>query len=412
MVAGIQGFTSSYTSRFVHHVVGLMSGTSLDGVDAALVRIETDQSGKPGAVQLVAHHYKPYSDGVRQHVAALCSTETARVDNLTLAHFGLSEWYAAAVEGVILEAGIDRSLVDCVSMHGQTVWHAPVPHPFPGPGSAGASRDVQVRGTLQLGSAAVVAERTGLPVVHDLRSRDMAAGGEGAPLAPYIDAILFGSRHEGRIVQNIGGIGNATVLPAGTDGTGVIAFDTGPGNMIMDAVVLDRTAGSERYDDAGRYAAAGSVDMTIVALLMKDPYFGRKPPKSTGREVYGAPFARRFIQMCDERGLSFNDAVATATAFTAESIAAAYRDFVLPSTRIERVLVAGGGALNPTLLAMMAARLPGIAVETTGSAGVPDQAREAMAFALLGHESIMGRPSNLPTVTGASHPVILGCITL
>ncbi len=184
---------------------------------------------------------------------------------------------------------------------------------------------IPVTGTLQLGSAAVLRERTGLPVIADLRARDMAAGGEGAPLAPYIDAILFGSRTEGRIVQNIGGIGNATVVPASASARDVIAFDTGPGNMLIDAVVSLGTGGAERYDASGARAARGTVCAALVAVLMKDPYFARKPPKSTGREVYGAAFAAAFLEEATARGLSFEDRVATATAFTAESIAAAYR---------------------------------------------------------------------------------------
>lgn len=398
----------AYRSRTEHLVIGLMSGTSLDGVDAALVRIHTGSGGSFSSVDLVKHVYIPYSEAVRQVVTRLCSLEEARLDDLVYAHFGLSEWYAAAVDLVLSESGIPAAQIDAVSMHGQTIWHAPVARPFPGPAG-----DLPVKGTLQIGSSAVVRERTGIPVISDLRSRDMAAGGEGAPLAPYIDALLFGSRTEGRIVQNIGGIGNATVVPAGAGLSDILAFDTGPGNMIMDAIVGFGTEGRERYDDGGRHAARGRVDEALVERLMADPYFSRRPPKSTGREVYGLAFSSDLFRDCRSRGQSFEDVLATATAFTAESIARSYRDFILPGTPIARVLVAGGGALNPTLLDMLRARLPGgIAVETTSSHGVPDQAREAMAFALLGHESLMGRPSNLPAVTGARAPVVLGTVTL
>lgn len=240
----------------------------------------------------------------------------------------------------------------------------------------------------------------------------MAAGGEGAPLAQYIDAFLFGSPAEGRIVQNIGGIGNATVLPAGCSPEDVLAFDTGPGNMLIDAVVAAGTGGARKYDPEGSYAAKGRVDEGIVARLMSDPYFSRRPPKSTGREVYGADFARSFMESCSAAGLSFEDVVATATAFTAESIARAYRDFILPTTKVAAVVLAGGGALNATLLGMLASRLPGLRVITAASLGIPVDAREAMAFAVLGHESLMGKPSNLPAVTGARCPVVLGSITL
>lgn len=402
------GFRVDYAAKSEHHIVGLMSGTSLDGVDAALVRIVTGPDGAVLSTGLVAHRYLPYSDAVRKKVAALCSPDTARVDDLTLVHYGLSEWYARAVKLVIEASGLPVSSIDAISMHGQTVWHAPVPAAFPGPDG-----ELPVKGTLQLGSAAVLRERTGLPVISDLRARDMAAGGEGAPLAPYIDSILFGSDTEGRIVQNIGGIGNATVIPARATLDQLIAFDTGPGNMLMDAVVIHGTGGAERFDPDGRYGAAGTVDESVVQRLMDDPYFDRKPPKSTGREVYGAAFANAFIKETTARGLGFEDRVATATAFTAESIAAAYRDFILKETDITTVLVAGGGALNRTLLGMIQARLPdGIIVTTSAAAGVPDQAREAIAFAVIGHESLMGRPGNLPAVTGASQPVVLGSITL
>ncbi|MGA2974321.1 MAG: anhydro-N-acetylmuramic acid kinase [Spirochaetia bacterium] len=402
------GFRKTYASKTEHHIIGLMSGTSLDGVDATLVRIVTEQGGAVTSIGLIAHSSLEYSTKVRSIVAALCSPETARIDDLTYAHYGLSEWYARAVSLVMEKSGLPLSEIDAISMHGQTVWHAPLARAFPGP-----EGDIPVKGTLQLGSAAVLRERTGLPVIADLRARDMAAGGEGAPLATYIDAILFGSKTEGRIVQNIGGIGNATVVPAAAKMQDILAFDTGPGNMVIDAVVSLGTGGAERYDPEGSLAARGKVCKPIVENLMKDPFFKRKPPKSTGREVYGVAFAAAFVKDAVSQGLSFEDQVATATAFTAESIAAAYRDFILPRTSIAAVLVAGGGALNTTLLRMIRERLPaGISVTTSAAFGVPDQAREAMAFAVLGHESLMGRPGNLPAVTGARTPVVLGSITL
>lgn len=400
-------FRAEYAAKSEHYAIGLMSGTSLDGVDAVLTHIVTGADRHVKSVNLLCHFYLPYPEELRSLVAALCSPETARIDDLTYMHFGLSEWYAAAVDGLITKAGISPEKVDFISLHGQTVWHAPAPRSFPGPRG-----NLQVKGTLQIGTPAVLRERTGIPVVADLRSRDMAAGGEGAPLAPYIDAILFGAPNEGRIVQNIGGIGNATVLPAGCAAGDIFAFDTGPGNMLIDALVIAGTKGTARYDPEGSYAAKGRVSKDLVECLMADPYFTRRPPKSTGRENYGAAFARSFIESSTAAGLSFEDQVATATAFTAESIATAYRDFVLPKIPVGMVIVAGGGALNATLLEMLALRLPGIRVATAASMGVPVDAREAMAFAVLGHESLMGRPGNLPLVTGARGPVILGSITL
>ena len=403
-------FRNRYAAKTDHLVVGLMSGTSLDGVDAALVRIMTgaDGAGSVSSVTLLHHSYIPYSEEMRALVATLCSPATARIDDLTYLHFGVSEWYAAAVDLVLRESGRRAAEIDAISMHGQTVWHAPQPRSFPGPNGA-----VSVKGTLQLGSSAVLRERTGIPVIADHRSRDMAAGGEGAPLAPYIDALLFGSPDAGVVVQNIGGIGNATIIPAGASNEGVFAFDTGPGNMVIDAVVAEGSKGALRFDEGGALAAAGEVSEAMVAELMADPYFARRPPKSTGREVYGTAFAVSLIAEAKRRGLSFEDRVATATAFTAESIAKAMRDFVLPTTPVSRLLAAGGGALNLSLLRMIGERLPpGIRIATTAAFGVPDQAREAMAFALIGHESLMGRPANLPAVTGARHAVVLGTLTL
>ena len=398
----------AYSAKREHFIVGLMSGTSLDGIDAVLTKIETGEDASVSSVSLLAHRYLPYSSEMRTRIGALCAIETARLDDLVYAHFGLGEWYAAIVLDLLAGAGRPASSIDAICMHGQTIWHAPEPRAFPGP-----TGDLAVKGTLQIGASAVLRERTGIPVISDLRSRDMAAGGEGAPLAPYVDGILFGSRSLGRIVQNIGGIGNATVVPAGSRTADLIAFDTGPGNMLMDAVVHALSKGERRYDPEGTIAAQGKVDEGIVTRLMADPYFRREPPKSTGREVYGHGFAASFMDDSRKSGLSFADQVATATAFTAESIARSYTDFILPRAKIDEVLVAGGGAKNPTLIAMIRERLPkSIVVTTISERGVPDEAREAMAFAVMGHESLMGRPGNLPAVTGARAAVVLGTLTL
>jgi anhydro-N-acetylmuramic acid kinase len=269
-----------------------------------------------------------------------------------------------------------------------------------------------VTGTLQIGSAAVLHEMTGIPVISDFRSADMAAGGEGAPLAPYVDALLYGDPQLGRVVQNIGGIGNATILPPGARTEEILAFDTGPGNMIMDAVIAEVTGGRERYDAAGAVAARGRVDEALVQrLIAADPFYARKPPKSTGREVYGRDYVARFLALCAEAGLGPEDCVATATALTAESIALAMRDFVIPRMRLDEIVIGGGGAKNSTLMTMLGQRLPGVRVRTSAELGIPEDAREAVAFAVMGHETLMGRPGNLPAVTGASRAVILGSLT-
>lgn len=398
-----------YRARRDHFLVGMMSGTSMDGVDAVLTKIETTAEGGIEAVGMVGMASVDYSSELKAVLLALCSPETARVDDLTYAHFGLSEWYAAAVEKLLAATGFNAGSVDAICLHGQTVWHAPVPRAFPAPGGG----SMPVKGTLQIGSGAALRERTGIPVIFDFRSRDMAAGGEGAPLAPYVDALLFGSPERGRVVQNIGGIGNATVVPAGSRREGIFAFDTGPGNMVMDELVRRQTSGAEHYDAGGERARRGSVDAALLAELMNDPYYKKAPPKSTGRELYSGGFAARLIDEGRRRGLSFDDLVATAAALTAESIAGSYRDFIYPTAAIDDVVVGGGGALNGCLMDMLRARLPrNVTLLTTADLGVPEQAREAIAFAVLGHEALMGRPGNLPAVTGAAKDVILGNLTL
>lgn len=400
---------SAYQSRHEHALIGIMSGTSFDGIDAVLVRIITDERGHIASLAMEGHYSLPYSQELQKRLLALCSPETARIDELVYAHAALAEWYAGAVEGLLGMAGRKAQDVYAICLHGQTVWHAPVPRAFPGP----SGQPVAARGTLQIGSAPLLHERTGIPVIYDFRSRDMAAGGEGAPLAPFVDALLFGSLERGRIVQNIGGIGNATVIPAGAGNEAVFAFDTGPGNMVMDELAKRFSNGALAYDKDGLLAARGRVSHELLEPLLEDPYFSRKPPKSTGREVYGAEFAARFAVRGRALGLSDADIIATATAFTAETIVRAYRDFVFPLVPIDDVIVGGGGALNPSLMAMIRERLPAHAtLRTTADYGIPVLAREAIAFAVLGHEALMGHPSNLPVVTGASHEVILGSLTL
>lgn len=403
-----------YAGKREHYLIGIMSGTSLDGVDAVLAKVGNSSSGTLEKVELLGESSIPYSDELKNILLRLCSVSGAKIDDLVYADFGLSEWYATAVSELLESTKFSAAEVSAICLHGQTVWHAPARRPFPAP--RGGS--LPVNGTLQIGSAPALRERTGIPVISDFRSRDMAAGGEGAPLAPYVDALLFGHASRGRIVQNIGGIGNATVVPsraaqAGSSRAGVFAFDTGPGNMIMDELVRRETFGAEHYDRGGARAARGKADLGLVEELMADPYFLKNPPKSTGREVYGADFVDAFQACAKRRGLSAADAIATAAAFTAESIVASYRDFIFNATPIADVVVGGGGALNPALMGMIRARLPeGVMLMTTADLGIPEQAREALAFAVLGHEALMGRPGNLHEVTGASRDVILGTITL
>lgn len=396
----------NYQSKKEHLLIGIMSGTSLDGIDTALVQIITAENGEIESVNLKAFDYIPYSDQIRKRLLDLCSVETAKLDDLVVANFGIAEWYAFAVNKLLTSSGTPPDQVDAICCHGQTIWHAPVPAPFPGP-----EGEIHVKSTLQIGSTSVLAERTGISVIGDFRSRDMAAGGEGAPMVPYLDATLFRSATEGRILQNIGGIGNATVLPPTNSAKPIFAFDTGPGNMVMDSLVYLHTNGSERYDAGGKLAAAGQVHQELLNLFLQDDYYRSKPPKSTGREVYGLAFAQHFLEEGEKRNLSFPDILVTATALTAKTITQSYQQFIFPTVEIAEVIISGGGTHNQTLLSMIKQELPpAISLKTTADYGVPDDAKEALAFAVLGHETLMGRPSNLPIVTGASHPVRLGTI--
>lgn len=395
-----------YRGKQDHMLIGLMSGTSLDGIDAALVAIRTDESGDIEQVSLKEFAYLPYSDEVREWVMNLCSLQTARLDLLTTAHYGLSEWYAYSVQRLIEKAGMAAAEVDAVCTHGQTVWHIAGRTPFPGPKGM-----TEVRASLQIGDLSLLAERTGIPVVGNFRARDLAADGEGAPLVPYADYILFRDSAKGRLLQNIGGIANVTILPAGEGIEKVVAFDTGPGNMIIDQIIHVITNGKMRYDEGGQMASAGSVSEEMLTKLLQDPYYQLQPPKSTGREVYGKAFAQELISMAQFMGLSHEDLLATVTSLTATTIAQAYKQHVLPKTPIKEVIVSGGGAHNQTLLRMLRAQLPvEMAVMTTQQFGMPDDAKEAVAFAILGHETLMGRPSNVPSVTGAKRAVPLGNI--
>ncbi len=393
-----------YKEKQNHLLIGLMSGTSLDGVDAALVSIQTDEKQDISKVTMEGFHYMPYSDDIREKLMALCSLETARLDELVVAHFGLSEWYAYSVEQLLQATGISAAQVDAICMHGQTIWHVSGTTPFPGPQGS-----LPVRASLQIGELSTVAERTGIPVVGNFRARDLAAGGEGAPLVSYADMVLFRDAQKGRVLQNIGGIANVTVIPAGARMEQVFAFDTGPGNMVIDEIIKIGTDGLQRYDEGGELAASGRASQELIQIFLADPYYKLLPPKSTGREVYGKSFVEQFRAEAAKRGLSFEDVVASATALTALTITDAYKQFVFPKAQINEVIVSGGGGHNKTLLQMVKQELPAeIRVTTTAEFGIPDDAKEAVAFAILGHETLMGKPSNVPSVTGATKPVVLG----
>ena len=347
---------------------------------------------------LRAHVHVPFPAKFRQRVLDACLH--GAVAEICELNFTLGERFANATLAAIRKAGLKPSQVSAIGSHGQTVHHLPnAKHPS----------------TLQIGEPCVIAERTGITTVADFRVRDMAAGGQGAPLVPYTDWALFTDDTRPRIIQNIGGIGNLTFLPARAGIGDVLAFDTGPGNMVMDAVVTTLTLGELRFDRNGRLAARGKVSEALLAECMRHPYIRRRPPKTTGREEFGESLVKGFLSLSRKLRLADADIIATATAFTAESIADAYRRFVFPKlARRElarlQVILGGGGAKNSTLRRMLAERLGVGEILTHDDFGIPDSAKEALAFAILAHATLHGQPSNVIGSTGARRAVVLGKI--
>ncbi len=378
-------------------VAGVMSGTSADGINVALVRVSTRGRERPGHT-LLAHEEYPFPAPVRRAILELMNAESARVADLARLNFLLGELYAEAIAKTARKHRVKLDLVGC---HGQTLYHQGVAERFLG-------RKLAV--TWQTGEGAVIAARLGVPVISDFRPADMAAGGKGAPLVPFLDYLVYRDRRVGRIAQNIGGIANLTAIPAGASLNQVIAFDTGPGNMVMDAVMgkLFR----KRYDHDGKVALSGRALDDVVAKLMRAPFFRQKPPRTAGREEFGRDYVARFLQLT--LGARKADVVATATALTARSIADAIQRFVLrPRQNYHELIVSGGGANNPTLMAMLHSELAtlGIALRSSDEFGLPMEAKEAVAFALLAYETWHRRPSNMPSATGAKRTAILGKIS-
>ncbi len=416
-------------------VAGLMSGTSADGVDAAIVEIRRPRldggiaslqhGGKqrpPNAlirvrslsrrmVHVLAFDTFPYPPALRRGVLALSGPEGSaeegglqaatqrRSEPLCHLNFVLGEVFASALIKLARRAGIALDSISLIGSHGQTIRHEPRGRRF------GRRR---VRSTLQIGEPAVIAERTGIATVANFRGRDIAAGGQGAPLVPYADFVLFADRRLSRAVQNIGGIANVTYLPAGGQLDLIVAFDTGPGNMVIDRVVFLATRGRQECDRGGRIAARGKVCRPLLAELMRHPYFRRRPPKSTGREEFGWKFADGLYRRARSRGIPGADLVATVTALTAESIADAYKRFL--HRRPDEVILCGGGARNPTLVRMLRERLAPAKVKISDEFGINADAKEAVSFALLAEATARGCCNNVPSATGASRPVVLGVI--
>lgn len=376
-------------------VVGLMSGTSLDGIDAAAVEIRG--AGDTVKARVHAFAWIPYQPELRRVLVECCQVDGSSVRSVTLAHALLGRLFAEAA--YLARKRARWTEVDAVGSHGQTVWHQP---------EEASIGDASARGTLQLGDPSAIAERLKAPVVSDFRARDMAAGGQGAPLVPLVDWLLYRRKGLSRALQNIGGIGNVTYLPARCAMDEVLAFDTGPGAMVMDEAARLLSSGALRFDVDGELAASGTVREDWLAALLDDPWYRQAPPKSTGREVYGRGFTARWVERFRGDGGPSGDILATLTALTAETIARAYRDF-LPAPPDEVVLT-GGGARNPVLVSMLRKRLP-MPVRTADEVGWDGDAKEAVAFAILADRTMQGLPGNLPGATGASHPVVLGSVT-
>lgn len=385
------------------YAIGLMSGTSLDGVDAAVCRVTKTGSG-PLEYDLSVESFETaeYDEAFRNHLEALTDAETSTIDDITLSNVALGEVFAAAAEQARKAAEVARSEIDVIGSHGQTVWH--VSERLQLPGGVGRSR-----GTLQIGDGSVIADRTGMTTVSDFRSRDVAAGGHGAPLAPLLDASQFAAGDRVRVLQNVGGIGNCTVLPPDPALDDLVAFDTGPGNMVIDGVVMLLSDGQRSFDEDGALAAAGAVDDDLVATFLDEPYFQAAPPKTTGREHFGRAYAEGFVAASRERGLADEDIVATATALTARSIADAYDRFAPQYP--DEVYVSGGGANNPTLMAMLEGAVDA-PVHRLNTLGMDGDAKEAALFALLAVTRLDGVPNNVPQATGADEPVVMGKVSL
>jgi anhydro-N-acetylmuramic acid kinase len=384
-------------------VAGVMSGTSADGINVALVRVQG--RGFRSRLELLAHYQFPYPPDVRCAVLSAMNANATSVADLARLNFALGELYADAVRSAQRRARLECELVGC---HGQTLYHQGNPAPFLGR---------RIACTWQTGEAAMIAAKVGVPVVSDFRPADMAAGGKGAPLVPFLDYVLYRHRCFGRIVQNLGGIGNLTAIPPRAQPEQLLAFDTGPGNMVIDAVtahVFDKP-----FDRNGRLAARGEPIERVLREVLRQPYFRQKPPKTAGREQFGREFVREFLRLC--RRADENDIVATATALTARSIGIAVRKFVLPLLEsgdakpalFREFVVSGGGTKNATLMGMIREELAPlkIRVRTTDDFGLPSEAKEATAFALLAYQTWRRLPSNVPSATGAKRPEILGKVS-
>ena len=374
-------------------VAGLMSGTSADGVDVAVVDMDEQ------VVELIAFETFPSQATLCKAIFRLFEPNSARLDDICHFNFVLGEVFAGSIIKLCEAAKIPLSSIDLIGSHGQTIYHNPKGTRYGGN---------LVRSTLQIGEPSIIAQRTGITTVADFRPRDMAANGQGAPLVPFTDYILFSDKKLCRAVQNIGGIANVTYLPANCRLRDVIAFDTGPGNMIIDHFIRMVSAGKQKYDRGGKIASNGTVNETLLKEMLSHAFYKRRPPKTTGREEFGLQYCEAIYKSASERKMSGQDVIATATALTAESIAQAYRRF-LPKAPDE-IILCGGGSHNITLIKMLQDRLGRTKICFSDEFGISSDAKEAVSFAILAYYTIKGRPNNVPGATGADQPLVLGKI--
>ena len=379
--------------------IGLMSGTSADGVDAALIKIS--ESGPRTKIKLVEFETIPYPAEVKEMVITASSLEKGTVDLICHLNFRLGDLFANAALSIIQKANIENSAVGFIGSHGQTIRHLPEGREyFP----------ENLPSTLQIGEPSVIAEKTGIKTVADFRTRDMAAGGLGAPLAPFAHFLLFHHKEKSRIVHNIGGISNLTFLPKGGMIDKVAAFDTGPGNMLIDGLVSHLSKGQKPFDRDGEWASKGKINNDLLFFMMEHPFIKKPPPKATGREEFGEVFLCKVLAKAEELKITEDDLVTTITAYTAESIIFNYKDHIFKIDRPSEIIFCGGGVHNQFLMDRIKNQLSKITISTTDKYGISPDALEAISFAILANETIHGNFSNLPSVTGAKRKVILGKI--
>ena len=383
------------------YVLGMMSGTSADGIDVALARI----SGAPPhlSAQLKGFYAVAYPRQVREEILRIANLDAATSADISQLNFALGELFARAALAACRKFRIAPRKIAVIGSHGQTIYHQGLPSKFPGVGN--------IASTLQIGEPSVIAARTGITTIADFRPADMAAGGQGAPLVPFVDYALFRDSKLGRVALNIGGIANVTVIPAGAKSGAAFAFDTGPGNMVIDALIRHFTGGREAFDRGARRALRGKSIPQLLDKLLADPYFRITPPKTAGREQFGEVFAARIVRWGKTHRATPNDLIRTVALVTPLSIADAFHRFIFPRAKIHELIVSGGGTRNPLIMAQLAASLPGVIVRTSDEFGVPSAAKETFAFAILAYEAFHGRANNLPSATGARRPAILGKVS-